>query len=106
MLQEGSKWFTVNYQYASKIMLDVHKNYKKYTLNAKKLAIVNKSKFSLTAMNKKFESILDKYLPKFEQMPQAVNLKLPKLKKIGDEKNNGDSVQSPPKLKLPKLKKV
>ena len=98
MLQENSQWFTVNYQYASKVMVDVFKNYKKYTLNAKKLAIVNKGKFSLAAMNKKFESILNKYLPKFEQQPQAVNLKLPKLKKVGDNE--------PTKMKLPKLKRI
>ena len=98
MLQENSQWFTVNYQYASKVMIDVFKNYKKYTLNAKKLAIVNKGKFSLAAMNKKFENILNKYLPKFEQQPQAVNLKLPKLKKVGNNE--------PTKMKLPKLKRI
>ena len=27
----------------------------------------------------KFEEILDRYLPKFEELPQSVNLKLPKL---------------------------
>ena len=37
------------------------------------------------------------YLPKFEEQPQQVNLKLPKLKKIKEE---------PQKMKLPKLKKV
>ena len=98
MLQENSQWFTVNYQYASKVMIDVFKNYKKYTLNAKKLAIVNKGKFSLAAMNKKYENILNKYLPKFEQQPQAVNLKLPKLKKVGNNE--------PTKMKLPKLKRI
>ena len=98
MLQENSQWFTVNYQYASKVMIDVFKNYKKYTLNAKKLAIVNKGKFSLAAMNKKFENILNKYLPKFEQQPQAVNLKLPKLKRVDNNE--------PTKMKLPKLKRI
>ena len=98
MLQENSQWFTVNYQYASKVMIDVFKNYKKYTLNAKKLAIVNKGKFSLAAMNKKFENILNKYLPKFEQQPQAVNLKLPKLKKVGNNE--------PTKMKLPTLTRI
>ena len=49
-------------------------------------------------MNKKFESILNKYLPKFEQQPQAVNLKLPKLKKVGESE--------PTKMKLPKLKRI
>ena len=98
MRVDEAKWFTVNYQKVSQVMMDVYKNYKKYTLNAKKLAIVNKGKFSLAAMNKKFENILNKYLPKFEQQPQAVNLKLPKLKKVGESE--------PTKMKLPKLKRI
>ena len=95
---DGAKWFTVNYQYASKIMLDIHKNYRKYTLNAKKMAIYNKSKYSLKSMTSQFDKILEKYLPKFEDAPQQVDLKLPKLKKVGDE-----SLKT---IKLPKLKKV
>ena len=39
----------------------------------------NRTKFSMKAMTKKFESILDKYLPEFEEQPQKVELKLPKL---------------------------
>ena len=95
---DGSKWFTVNYQYASKIMLDIFKNQRKYTLNSKKLAMGNRVKYSLDSMTKKFDGILKKYLPKFEEQPQAVNLKLPKLKKVGDS--------VPKKIQLPKLKKV
>ena len=97
---DGAKWFTVNYQYASKILKDVYKNYRKYALNAKKLGMYNRTKFSMKAMTKKFESILNQHLPKFalEEQPQAVNLKLPKLKKVGDS--------APKKIQLPKLKKV
>ena len=50
-------------------------------------------------MTVKFEEILDKHLPKFEEQPKQVNLNLPKLKKVGETKET-------PKLKLPKLKKV
>ena len=49
-------------------------------------------------MTKDFGKILDRYLPKFEEQPQQVDLKLPKLKKVGDNK--------PTEIKLPKLKKV
>ena len=101
MLQDGAQWFAVNYQYASQMMLKVFKEYKKYTLPAKRLAISNRGSFSLKGMTKKFEEILDKYLPKFEAAPQAVNLKLPKLKKIGGADSN-----KPKKMKLPTLKKV
>lgn len=43
MLNENAKWFTVNYQYASQIMMKVFKEYKNYTLPAKRLAIGNRS---------------------------------------------------------------
>ena len=94
-----TQWFTVNYNYASKMLKDVFDNYSKYTVKGKKLAIVNSTKFSLDAMTKKFEGILDKYLPKFEEQPKQVSLKLPKLKKVG-------KVSELPKIQLPKLKKV
>ena len=94
-----TQWFTVNYNYASKMLKNVFDNYSKYTIKAKKLAIVNQTKFSLDAMTKKFEGILDRYLPNFEEPPKQVPLELPKLKKVG-----GSS--EPPKIELPKLKKV
>ena len=68
-------------------------------IKGKKLSIKNQTKFSLDVMTEKFEEILDKYLPKFEEQPQQVNLKLPKLKKVGGEVEK-------PKLELPTLKKV
>jgi hypothetical protein len=94
-----AQWFTVNYNYASKMLKDLFDNYSKYVVKGKKLAIVNQTKFSLDAMTKKFEEILDKYLPKFEDQPTPVDLKLPKLKKVGEVKER-------PKIELPKLKKV
>ena len=92
---EGMKWFTVNYQKASLTMKELYKNYRKYTLPAKKLAIFNKSNFSLNAMTKKLGTILDKYVPEFAE---EVKLELPKLKKVEGTK--------PPEIKLPKLQKV
>ena len=99
MLVQGAQWSQVNYQYASNVLKEIHKNYSKYVLKGKKQAIINRTKFSLDAMTLKFEEILNKHLPKFEEQPKQVNLNLPKLKKVG-EKNEK------PKLKLPKLKKV
>ena len=95
MYIQGSQWFTVNYQSVSSVMKGVFSSYKKYTLNAKKLGKVNKSKFSLNAMTRELGKILDKYVPEF---PKEVELKLPKLKKVGDT--------APSKITLPKLKKV
>ena len=92
---EGSQWFTVNYQETSVVMKELYKNYRKYSLNAKKLAIGNRAKFSLDSMTKKLGKILDKYVPEF---PKEVKLDLPKLKKVGSTETQ--------KIKLPKLKKV
>ena len=94
-LVDGAQWFTVNYQKASQTLRTVYRSYKKYITNAKKLAIQNKSKFSLDAMTREFGIILDKYVPEFAE---EVKLQLPKLKKV-------DSSDAP-KIKLPKLKKV
>ena len=95
MLTEGAQWFTVNYQQTSAVMKDVYKKYRKYTLNAKKLGVVNKSKFSLDAMTQELGKILDKYVPEFAE---EVKLELPKLNKVSETKA--------PEIKLPKLKKV
>ena len=99
MYVKGAQWFTVNYNYASKVLKDLFDNYSKYVVKGKKLSIMNTTKFSLDGMTKKFEEILDKHLPKFEEQPKSVDLKLPKLKKVGE-------VKEKPKLELPKLKKV
>ena len=95
MYVEGTQWFTTDYQLVSSLMKDLYGNYRKYSLNAKKLGILNRSKFSLNAMTKKLGIILDKYVPEF---PKEVELKLPKLKKVKTNK--------PLKVKLPKLKKI
>jgi len=98
ILVEGAKWFTINYQYASQIMKDVFKNNRKYVMMAKRQSMYNRVNFSMDKMTKEFSKILDRYLPKFEEQPKQVDLKLPKLKKVGDNK--------PTEIKLPKLKKV
>ena len=98
MYVDEAHWFTINYQYASQVMVDIYKKYRKYSLGSKKLGIFNRANFSMNKMTEIFEKILDSYLPKFEEQPQAVNLKLPKLKKVGSDKSK--------KINLPKLKKV
>ena len=39
MYVKGAQWFTVNYNYASKILKNVFNNYSKYTVKAKRLSI-------------------------------------------------------------------
>ena len=99
-LVENAQWFTVNYQYAAQIMMDMFKNYRKYTFNAKKQSMVNKGKFSLDSMSKVLKNILDKHLPEYVPQPQAVDLKLPDLKLVSDSKP-----LTPVETKLPKLKR-
>ena len=93
---DGAQWFQVNYAYASNVLREIHNNYSKYVTKAKKQSIVNKSKFSLEQMTKTLGDILDKHLPKFEEQPQKVDIKLPTLKKVS----------KPKKVELPTLKKV
>ena len=93
---DGAEWFQVNYAYASNVLKEIHNNYSKYVTKAKKQSIVNKSKFSLEQMTKTLGDILNKHLPKFEEQPQQVDIKLPTLKKVS----------KPKKVELPKLKKV
>ena len=95
MRVDGAQWFTANYQQVSSYMKDVFKKYKKYSNNSLKLGKVNQSLFSLKKMTNELDKILDNYLPEF---PKEVGLKLPKLKKVGN--------QAKPKINLPKLKRV
>jgi len=98
MFVDGMQWFTVNYPNVCKAMMDIFKNYAKYLIGARKQSIKSKN-YSFDNMTKNFEVILDRHLPKFEEQPQQVNLKLPKLKKV---KNTSSSLD----IKLPKLTKV
>lgn len=90
-----SKWFTVDENSARgalKFMVD-----NKYEIKGrgKSLMYENREKFTLNKMSEKFDEIMEKYT---SNLPSQVQLKLPKLKKVGDTET--------PKIKLPKLKKV
>jgi glycosyltransferase involved in cell wall biosynthesis len=76
MLLPESAWFTVNYERASKVLIDVYKNYNKYVDNAKKQSYRSRTEFSLEKMGEKLLSILD------SKVPKSVEFKLPQLKKI------------------------
>ena len=76
MLIAESAWFTVNYERASKVLVDVYKNYNKYVDNAKKQSYRSRTEFSLDKMGEKLLSILD------SKVPKPVEFKLPQLKKI------------------------
>lgn len=71
MLIPESSWFTINYGLAAEKMVDVYKNYKNYTDNAKKQAYLSRTEFTLDKMSEKLISILD------EKAPKPIVLKLP-----------------------------
>tara|TARA_R110000851_G_scaffold146822_1_gene286625 strand:+ start:3686 stop:5014 length:1329 start_codon:yes stop_codon:yes gene_type:complete len=95
VINEGSKWFYVNYAIAEKVLRDVFANIGRYNKLAVKQADYSINNFSLSKMKLDFADIITKYV---KPAPEQVELTLPKLKKS----NKGTA----PKLKLPKLKKV
>jgi len=95
-LLKESQWFNINTNIAGRAMKDVFKKYKQYLQKSRKNTQYLKDNWSFDKMTEK----LNVLLPKVEAAPQTQQLKLPKLKKIGETK------QELPKLKLPKLKKL
>ena len=81
VIEKDSGWFTINYQYASSVIENIYKNYKRdYLSKAKKQLLISKSKFSFKAMEKKLDKIITNYLPEFPKHVE-LDLGLPKLKK-------------------------
>ena len=76
MLLAESQWFTVDYSKGSEALVDVYKNYKKYTDGAKKQSYRSRTEFSLEKMSEKLLGILE------SKIPTQVQLKMPSLKKI------------------------
>ena len=97
IIVEPSKWFDVNEADVVRKIRTFHKKRKLIQKKAVRLGKRNRREFSLKAMADKFNQIIDDVL---KEIPQAVGLKLPKLKKVNTESSQ------PPKIKLPKLKKV
>ena len=103
IIVKPSKWFSVNEGDVVRKIRTFHKKRKLIQKKALRLGKKNRREFSLKAMANKFNKLIDDVL---KEIPQAVGLKLPKLKKVdssvGDEKVAGQRQ----KIKLPKLKKV
>lgn len=85
-----SSWFYVNYETASQKLLDVYQNYKPYKVKAEKHYNYIINNFTISKMEGKFATVLDKHVPKFAVQSE---LKLPILKKIEG-------------INLPKLNKI
>ena len=76
-------------------MKDVFKHYKKYFESSRKQTQYLKDNWSFNKMVEK----INIFMPIPKPTPKNVDIKLPKLKKIGDNKETQQ-------IKLPKLKKV
>jgi glycosyltransferase involved in cell wall biosynthesis len=76
---KNAKWFTANYSEASAIMKLVRDEYDTFKTKSEDLKENNRNNFSMEMMTKKLETILSPYI----QRPERVDLKLPKLNKIG-----------------------
>lgn len=77
-----AKWFTPDYGYASKMMQDVVKNYKKWQELAKRQRYFVNSTFTKTAVAAIYERVLAVADEGISRIPKAVELKLPQLKKV------------------------
>jgi glycosyltransferase involved in cell wall biosynthesis len=76
---KNSKWFTANYSEASSVMKLVMDEYDTFKTKSEDLKEINRNDFSMEMMTKKLETILSPYIKR----PERVDLKLPKLNKIG-----------------------
>lgn len=79
VINEGSKWFTVNYSEAAKTLNKVYTNYKKYYQSSKLGLRQLETFWSYDNMHKKFETLLENILPKFAE---KVKINLPQLKEL------------------------
>lgn len=79
VINAGSKWFNVDYQFASKMMQKIYSNYGTSLLSSKKNINQMNTKWSFDSMTTKFESMLETYLPKFAE---KVKINLPQLKEL------------------------
>lgn len=97
MILKESQWFTPDPIDVGQAYKDVFKNYKQWLVKAKKQGYKSRTEFSYDKMVDTLKEVLDTV----PAIPKQVGLTLPKLKKLGEEKE-----LEVPKLKLPKLKKL
>lgn len=79
VINDGSNWFNVDYQFASKMMHKVYSNYGTSLLSSKKNIRQMETKWSFDSMVDKFDSMLKSYLPTFAE---KVKINIPQLKEL------------------------
>jgi hypothetical protein len=76
---KDSKWYCVNYPYASQVLMQVYENYDFFINRSRKHVQYTEENFSDVKMIERFSEILDRYI---EEAPKEITLNFPKLKKI------------------------
>ena len=79
-LLKEAQWFTVDYGYASKMLVDVLKNYKRWKQLATRQRYFVNSNFTVKSVSKQYDLLLDLIDNGTDSIPEQVELKLPKLK--------------------------
>ncbi|OUX54497.1 MAG: hypothetical protein CBE47_00695 [Pelagibacteraceae bacterium TMED287] len=97
IIVKPSKWFNPTEADVIRKIRMFHKKHPIFTKKGKRLGKKNHREYSLDKMAIQFNKIIDNVL---KQIPSAVSLKLPKLKKVDGKKPQNATI------KLPKLKKV
>ena len=101
ILLTESQWFSPDPIDVGKAYKEIYKDYKKWTVNAKRQGHKSRTEFSYEAMVAKLDKILIENIPEFPKQVELSlpKLNLPKLKKVREE-------TEAPKIQLPKLKKL
>lgn len=89
-LIDGAKWFTPDYGYAENLLKQVFEKYKNYIDNAKRLRYHVNTKFTKSAIQPKYDELVNSINEFESKIPKQIELKLPSLKRV----------------ELPKLQKV
>lgn len=79
VINADARWFTVDYQNASKLMDKLYRNYSSSLMSSKKNIEQMKKKWSFDTMYEKFGKLLEDTLPKFAE---KVKINLPQLKEL------------------------
>ena len=99
-----AQWFSPDPVDVGKAFKDIYKNYKEWSVKAKRQGHKSRTEFNYVKMVETLDSILSQSIPEFPKQVQLnmPSLNLPKLKKVGDD----SQALKMPELKLPKLKKL
>jgi hypothetical protein len=90
-----SKWFVIDENSSRGALKYAFENQYEIKSKGQSLMYENKEKFTLKMMTEKLDDIMEKHT---SSLPSQVQLKLPKLKRVGDNEK--------PRISLPKLKKI